>query len=766
MANSIVLENQQTGSPQSEWDLNGSGSSNIEGFAVDMSVNRGGTVAFKINTDSTNYRINIYRLGYYGGMGARKVATLQQNTASVQLPPFTDTAIGLVDAGNWKVSASWAVPSTAVSGVYIAKMVRQDGTAGANHIPFIVRDDGVQHDVVFQTSDTTWHAYNGWGSYSLYGGTATASNDHRAYKVSYNRPIATRDGVGLYAGPQDFVFGVEVAAIRWLEANGYDVCYLAGVDTDRHGAELLNHKVFLSVGHDEYWSGNQRANVEAARAAGVHLAFLSGNEVFWKTRWESSTVTTDGSPTAYRTLVCYKETRENAKVDPTPAWTGTWRDPRFSPPADGGRPENALTGTLFQVDDFRNDVMVVPYPMTQLRFWRNTSVATTAPGQSASITQNLLGYEWDESPDNGFRPAGLIHLSATTLPVTTYLLDYGVAEGPAVATHHLCLYRDPHSGALVFGAGTVFWVWGLDSHHDPEPKNPVSTPTDLNVQQAMVNLFGDMGVFAQTLQGGLVAASKSTDTAPPTSLITAPTNGASLAQDQPVTITGSATDKDGQVAGVEVSTDNGVTWHPATGTTSWTYNWAPSTAGTYTIKARAVDDSLNVETPGVSISVTITPAATVSLFHVSDIPALVTVNDASAVELGVRFQSSVAGQVTALRFYKGPQSTGTHVANLWSATGTLLASATPSSESATGWQQANLPSPIALTPGTTYVASYHSNGFYSATSSYFQADHQSGPLTAPASGNGLYVYGSASSFPVNTYQASNYWVDVVFTPGS
>ena len=84
---------------------------------------------------------------------------------------------------------------------------------------------------------------------------------------------------------------------------------MAGVDVDRldatgKGLQLTNQKVYISCGHDEYWSGGQRVNVEAARAAGVHLAFWSGNEVFWKTRYESSTVTTDGSPTAYRTLVC------------------------------------------------------------------------------------------------------------------------------------------------------------------------------------------------------------------------------------------------------------------------------------------------------------------------------------------------------------------------------------------------------------------------------------------------------------------------------
>ena len=104
--------------------------------------------------------------------------------------------------------------------------------------------------------------------------------------------------------------------VRWLEANGYDVATSPASTPIVRRALLQQHKVFMSVGHDEYWSGGQRANVEAARDAGVHLAFFSGNEVFWKTRWETSI---DGVGTPHRTLVCYKETHANAKIDPIPA---------------------------------------------------------------------------------------------------------------------------------------------------------------------------------------------------------------------------------------------------------------------------------------------------------------------------------------------------------------------------------------------------------------------------------------------------------------
>jgi hypothetical protein len=785
-SNSIVIENNSSGTAQSQWDLSGEGqysgfglgngqtpkagvTNYIEGFADNISVNHGQTINLKINTNCKNYRIDIYRLGYYAGLGARKMATISMNAASLQPTPLTNLAIGLIDAGNWSVTASWAVPAAAVSGVYIAHLVRQDTIAGENHIIFVVRDDNTQHDIVFQTSDLTWQAYNGWGGYNLYGGAGLVpTSNGRAYKISYNRPFATRDEIGTASGPQDFVFGAEVSAIRWLEANGYDVSYIAGVDTDRSGAQLLNHKIFLSVGHDEYWSGNQRSNVEAARAAGVHLAFMSGNEVFWKTRWEPSI---DSSATGYRTLVCYKETREAKPIDPLdpPSWTGSWRDPRFSPPADGGRPENALTGQLWTVDSWRADAITIPYPMTLFRFWRNTNVAATKAGQTASLTTNYLGYEWDESPDNGCQPAGLIYLSSTILPVQTYLLDYGLNVGPYTATHNLSLYRNSVSGALVFGAGTVFWAWGLDSDHDTGSDD--MTPADSNVQQATVNLFADMGVQPQTIQSGLVGATRSTDTTAPVSSI-APLG--TVTEQQITVIKGSATDIGGLVAGVEVSTDGGVTWHPATGTATWSYNWWAQAPGSYKILSRATDDSVNVEPPGAGISVIVIPGATISLFNPSatspyggaNAPALVgPVMDSGSVELGIMFQTAAAGAVTGIRFYKNPWNTGTHYGNVWNIAGALLGSTTFTNETAFGWQLAKLASPVTLTPGTTYIVSYHSvAGNYSADPTYFTTPRISGPLKAPvAGGHSVYAYGTGNSvFPVNSGGLDNYWVDVVF----
>ena len=677
--NDIVRENCLPGTARSVWDLpftniaDAAGDSTIQGFTTEFSINKGPSaqVQFKVTTTAAKYRLEIYRMGYYDGMGARWMRTISNLTGVNQPNCLVDDPSGLVDCGNWSVSATWQVPPDAVSGIYFAKAIREDN-GGASHIVFVIRDDEGTSDLLFQTADTTWQAYNDYGGNSLY----TGSPAGRAYKVSYNRPFRTR---AAGAGPHySWVFSAEYPMVRWLEANGYDVSYISGIDTDRAGAELSEHRVFLSVGHDEYWSGAQRANVEAARDAGVHLAFFSGNEVFWKTRWEASI---DNSNTPYRTLVTYKETHHNAKLDPeTNIWTGTWRDPRpFNP--EGPRPENALTGTIFTVNGERDDAIMVPAQFGRHRFWRNTSIATLPVGQTAILPQGTLGYEWDEDLDNGFRPAGLQRLSETTIDVTPkYLLDYGSNYGVGVATHALTLYRAA-SNALVFGAGTVQWSWGLDTDHD----NPNNAQPSMEMRQATVNLFSDMAVFAGNLQPGLVQTDGTDDHLAPTSVIVSPPANSTVQSGDSIVISGTASDTGGGVlASVEVSVDGGTTWLPATGVTSWQFPWTATGNAPVTIKSRAIDDSGNVQNPAASRVINVTRTCPCGIWSDSAVPAIPDHDDPSALELGVKFQSDADGVVTGIRFYKGAGNTGTHVGSLWTSTGTKLADATFANETASG----------------------------------------------------------------------------------
>ncbi|HWM62689.1 MAG TPA: Ig-like domain-containing protein, partial [Solirubrobacterales bacterium] len=760
----VACENTKAGSPPSEWDVSGGGDSDIQGFATDISVDQGGTVQFKVDTPSTDYRLDVYRMGYYAGNGARKVATVQPSASLPQSQPLCaeEAATGLIDCGTWAVSASWAVPASAVSGIYFAKLVREDQASGGSHVMFVVRDDDGGSDLLFQTSDSTWQAYNRYGGRSLYAG-GPGINPARAYAVSYNRPLTVRGPV-----PEDSPFNAEYPMVRWLERNGYDVSYSTDVDSDRRGTELLEHEAFLSVGHDEYWSGQQRTNVAAARDAGVDLAFFSGNELFWKTRWRNSI---GGPSTPYRTLVSYKETHANSKIDPEPnVWTGTWRDPRFTPPADGGRQENELSGTAFAVNAGTTEI-VVPAEDGQMRMWRDTSVASLTPGQTATLGEDTLGYEWDEAPADETRPAGLIHLASRTVNVSQKLLDYGSTYGSGPVTHHLTQYRAP-SDALVFSAGTIQWSWGLDGVHDRGATTP-----DSRMQQATVNLLADMGAQPNTLQAGLVAAAQSTDDEAPTATIASPADGGDVEVGQPMTISGSAADAagegggDGAVGAVEVSVDGGETWLPAEGRESWTYSWTPEDTGEETIMARAVDDSGNIQAPGDVAEVDVVEGACPCTIWDSSFTGPQD-SDKGSIEVGLKFRADTTGFITGIRFYKTAGNTGTHAGRLWTLGGTQLGVANFSGETATGWQQASFGSPIPINAGATYVASYHApNGRYSSITGYFSVvGVDNPPLHALANGvdgpNGIFKYGAAgslfSSGGPSTFNAENYLVDVVF----
>jgi hypothetical protein len=275
--NPIVVENARTGNPPSEWDIGmTAGDPSIQGFAKEISINKGTRITFKINAPSaSSYSLKIYRLGYYNGDGARYMADANITATLPQTQPNCNflTATQTTDCGNWADSAYWDVPANVVSGIYIGKLSRPGPLV--SHIAFVVRDDASTSQLLFKTSDATWQAYNNYGGSSLYVGKAS--------KVSYNRPFNTRAGGGGGGAGEDWLFNSEYPMLRWLERNGYDVTYITDVDADRYGSLILNHKVFMSVGHDEYWSAAQRNNVEAARNAGKHLAFFSGNEIYWKT---------------------------------------------------------------------------------------------------------------------------------------------------------------------------------------------------------------------------------------------------------------------------------------------------------------------------------------------------------------------------------------------------------------------------------------------------------------------------------------------------
>ena len=183
-----------------------------------------------------------------------------------------------------------------------------------------------------------------------------------------------------------------------------------------------------------------------------------------------------------------------------------------------------------------------------------------------------------------------------------------------------------------------------------------------------------------------------------------------------------------------------------TGTANFSYTVSDGTGGTATA----------------TVDLTVLPTTT-TLFSNSDTQAVLTASDASEVNLGVRFEASAVGAIWGVKYYKGDGDIGTHVGSLWTSDGTLLASATFTNETSTGWQTVVFSDPVSIAAGTTYVVSYHSNGHYSATSNYFDSDHTNGALTAFAGDNGVFTYSESNLFPTFTFNSTNYWVDVLFS---
>ena len=760
-SNPIVCENSKPGTPIGDWYSENSWG-DIQGFTTQESVQPGQTIQMKISSPTT-FTVSIYRLGYYGGNGARLMPSSPTTTFPIknQGNCLTD-ATGLVDCGNWAVNASWAVPSDAVSGVYLA-MFDQGNGIGFMPYPFVVANDSSHSDVLVQTSDQTWQAYNDWGGQNLYWGGGPAP-DGRAYKVSYNRPLRVAGDNG--------VFSTEFPMIQWMERNGYDVSYTTGIDVSTKPASLLqNHKVFLSSGHDEYWNQAQWNNVNAAKQAGVNLAFFAGNDVFWRTRLEPSI---SSGAAANRTLVCYKETKisqspPNGIPDPSGQWTGTWMDPAGAG-RGGNTPQNQLTGTMFTVNGYRSDAITVAAAFKNMRLWRNISqIQNLTAGQVSTFQNGTLGYEWNSDIENATRPPGAVEFSSTTVNITddTLLLDEGNDYGNGTARHSIVMYRDPTSHALVFSSGTVQWAWGLSAFH-----SGLTTTEDAKMQQATLNVLADMNVQPKTKQANLIAATKSTDTTGPTINVTSPASGATVASLTPVTITGTAADSGGQVGRVEISTDGGTTWKATTGQTSWSIIWTATAQGPATIKVRATDDSLNTGAT-TTVNVTVgTQACPCSTYTTSATPTNIDSFDGSPNELGAKFRTTVSGQITGVKFYKASTNTGAHVGKLWSTAGKLLASGTFANETASGWQSMTFANPVNVAANTTYVVSYYTpTGHYSYDGAYF-ATHGAGDglvkqLQSGVDGsNGVYRYGAGGGFPNASWNDTNYWVDAIFQNGT
>lgn len=260
----------------------------IEGYASHASIAAGETLSFHVSCKPASaFTIDIYRLGYYDGMGGRLLKRLGPFEGTTQ--PDPEIGEKRVRVCNWEPCAEIQIPADWVSGVYVGKLTAlDDGTQ--SYVIFIVRDDR-KSDFIFQCSDNTWQAYNRWPSqFSLYD-----NGEHQWYwgggtLVSYQRPYGKYCQIldaPLSTGSGEF-FLWEFPFAFWMESLGYDVTYISNLDTHRNPAGLMRARGLLSVGHDEYWTIEMFNNVKSAIQKGLNVGFFSGNAVCGRIIWDEN----------------------------------------------------------------------------------------------------------------------------------------------------------------------------------------------------------------------------------------------------------------------------------------------------------------------------------------------------------------------------------------------------------------------------------------------------------------------------------------------
>jgi hypothetical protein len=467
----------------------------IEGYASLTSVNVGGSISFFVSTSDSAYSMDFYRIGWYGGAGGRELLGPISFLGVLQPTPSADS-YGTFEC-NWTSAYVLTVPINWTSGVYLVKLTGSS-TGKQSYIQFVVREDSRNSIYLFQRSITTDEAYNNWpgpaaGGKSLY--TFNSSNSVAAVKVSFNRPYFidtdphnhTQVGAG-------FFLRWEINMVRWMEMNGYDVSYATDIDVHEDVNLLLAHKAFLSVGHDEYWSWQMRANVELARDSGIGLGFFAGNICYWQIRLESSPL----SGAADRTQVAYKT---NYASDPTANvcyLTDWWRNNSCKPS------EQALIGVEYTAAN-------VGCPSTStcadvvIMDASNWALAGTGLLNGSHIP-GILGYEVDGlvEPDS---PPGTALIAHSPIPSTA---DPDAYPAPDYAFSDMVTYTAA-SGATVFSVGTIQWSWALDDWgggtQRPSMLNAAAQQITQNALARLVTAAGPPNITNLSPNSGAVGAS-------------------------------------------------------------------------------------------------------------------------------------------------------------------------------------------------------------------------------------------------------------------
>jgi hypothetical protein len=439
----------------------------ITGYASATSVNLGEAVDFHVSMRKPGpFWIEVYRMGFYGGQGARRMKVSPKLSGLTQYIPKKAETLGTIACG-WPSAWQLSIPDTWMSGYYLAVFTTSDGYR--SYTPFVVRDDSRTADLCVVVPFATYQAYNLWPKNgtgkSLYYGyknvfqaaglpmLRTLQYGLRAFEVSFDRPYSNQ---GLPAN-----WDLDIAFISWAEQAGYNMVFAGSHDLHEGRIDPKRYKGLVFSGHDEYWSKEMRAGATAAANAGKSLIFLSANNIYWHVRMPQSA---DGRDC--RLMTCYKG--EGFDPVPGPDRTARWREP--SGPFD---PEQHLLGVQF------NGILTKPVPLVVREqehwFWRGTGV------RNGDEIPDVVGAEADglfaEIPYQ--TPGSQVLLSAS---------PYSSPDGQTSTQNTSIIEAD--NGAIIFAAGSLTWPRSLLPEGDPRIQVATANVLDRVVGRMMAPVSG------------------------------------------------------------------------------------------------------------------------------------------------------------------------------------------------------------------------------------------------------------------------------------
>jgi len=446
----------------------------IQAYAGEDSINKGEDVHLYVSSQRP-YTMQLYRLGYYGGAGARLMANFAVSPAIPQgywvfnmdapkpqngLPVNCPTCIisqkdekgqetNIRDV-NWKLTNTVHFPASWTSGIYLFKLTESAGNQWM--VPLVLRDDGAKADLVFQDPANTDQAYNRWGGTSLYKNYLLAddgSGGHAFYE-SWNRPFDQKYGSG-------HVLVWTYTMLRFLEEQGYNVTYSTNNAVALGLTNLLNYKGFVSAGHDEYWSQAERKKLEDAIASGVSAAFFGGNDIYRQVRNYP-----DLQGRAARWMAGYDNPPLDSIQTKGPLGvslaTGQWRLPAINDP------EDKILVSMYNAINYRNQNLIV----------KNTGhwVFTGTGLQEGDAIPGILGYEVDSL----LNPARLT-VPGERVTIIGQSPFQNADRIPKTLVSVAALREITRTNNIVFNAGTIYWPYGLNNFHleyHEESQVPVS----------------------------------------------------------------------------------------------------------------------------------------------------------------------------------------------------------------------------------------------------------------------------------------------------